>query len=324
MKAYDTGLKTKSGKMQYYIDLQDNSILLNDTMNCPKRLIGHYGIRVKPNMKINPYPPYDSLIDGEPYLTNSIEIPCGKCLGCQMDKAQEWATRIYNEALQHQLYYFTTLTYNDQHYYKGRDFKRDLQLFLKRLRKNTGEKIRYFAQFEHGEHTGRGHFHLIIFFDKEPKDKYKFIKKNANHDYYSSEQIQKAWQLGNDITIKSEEPTEAINYVSRYCVKKTGEDGFHLQSRNPGIGDIDLTKKDYVLIHMKNQTHKTKIPKFNKEKMTEEDQQRIKEKSRIWIATKYFEPKPENEKNITGKEELNAEKTRNLIAKNSTKLNRKI
>ena len=40
--------------------------------------------------------------------------------------------------------------------------------------------------------------------------------------------------------------------------------------------------------------------------------------------TKYFEPKPENEKEITGKEELLEEKTRNIIAKNKTKLARKI
>lgn len=315
--AYDTGRKTASGKTKYYLDLQG---LSEPCRSGYQLFIGQ--------KKIDALylPPYVSFRDGNYYLTKSIELPCGHCIGCTLDKAKEWASRIYLESKQHKLYYFTTLTYNDQHYHEKRNFKRDLQLFMKRLRKNTDEEIRYFAQFEHGEHTGRGHFHLILFFNKEPNDKYRFLKKNANHDYYSSEQIQKAWQMGNDVTIISREPNEAINYVSRYCLKKTGEDGFHLQSQGIGENGLKEITKDhnYILIHMKGQTHKTKLPTYLKTKLPDELKDQIKEKTRLWIATKYFQPKAENEKEITGKEELIEEKTRNIIVKNKTKLGRKI
>ena len=315
--AYDTGRKTKTGKCKYFLDLQG----LSEPYEKGYRLfIGQNKIDAVY------LPPYVANIEGNYYLTKSVELPCGHCIGCTLDKAKEWATRIYLESKKHALYYFTTLTYNEEHYHEKRDFKRDLQLFLKRLRKNTEEKIRYFAQFEHGERKGRGHFHLILFFDKDPKDKYRFLKKNANHDYYSSEQIQKAWQMGNDVTVISREPNEAINYVSRYCLKKTGEDGFHMQSQGIGENGKDEITKDhsYILIHMKGQTHKAKIPNYLKTKLPEKLKEQIKEKNRLWIMTKYFTPKPENEKDITGKEELIEEKTRNIIVKNKTKMGRKI
>lgn len=316
--AFETGKKTKTGKAAYYLDLNRNA---EKTKTGYRLFIGQ--------KKINAVylPPYVSYQDGNYWLTKAVETPCGKCLGCQLDKAKEWATRIYLESKNHLIYYFTTLTYNEKHYHKNRNYKRDLQLFLKRLRKTTNQKIRYFAQFEHGEKTKRGHYHIILFFDEEPKDNYRFVKKNANNIYYSSELIQKSWQLGNDITVISKEPTEAINYVSRYCVKKTGEDGFHLQSRNPGIGEngiTDLEDKNYILVHMKKQTQKRGIPKYLKTKLSDEKQKELKEKSRRWILSNYSKPIPENEKEITGKEELNAEKTRNLLAKNKTKIRRKI
>nr|CAI9750912.1 replication initiation protein [Microvirus sp.]CAI9752505.1 replication initiation protein [Microvirus sp.] len=315
--AYDTGRKTANGKTKYYLDLER---LSEPTRQGYQLFIGQKKIDA---IRL---PPYVSFRNGNYYLTKSIELPCGHCIGCTLDKAKEWATRIYLESKKHTLYYFTTLTYNEQHYHEKRNFKRDIQLFMKRLRKNTSEEIRYFAQFEHGEHTGRGHFHLILFFNKEPNDKYRFLKKNANHDYYSSEQIQKAWQMGNDVTVISREPNEAINYVSRYCLKKTGEDGFHMQSQGIGEnGKNEITKEhNYFLIHMKGQTHKAKIPSYIKSKLSEELKSQIKEKNRLWIIAKYFEPKPENEKEITGKEELIEEKTRNILVKNKTKLGRKI
>lgn len=315
--AYDTGRKTATGKTKYYLDLEG---LSEPTRQGYQLFIGQKKIDA---IRL---PPYVSFRNGNYYLTKSIELPCGHCIGCTLDKAKEWATRIYLESKQHALYYFTTLTYNEQHYHEKRDFKRDLQLFMKRLRKNTGEEIRYFAQFEHGEHTGRGHYHIILFFNKEPNDKYRFLKRNANHDYYSSEQIQKAWQMGNDVTVISREPNEAINYVSRYCLKKTGEDGFHLQSQGIGENGLNEITKDhnYILIHMKGQTHKAKVPTYLKTKLSEDLKNQIKDKTRLWIMTKYFEPKRENEKDITGKEELIEEKTRNIITKNKTKLQRKI
>lgn len=59
--------------------------------------------------------------------------------------------------------FFLTLTYNDEHLPPGAQLsKRDLQLFIKRLRKvNPG--IKYFAVGEYGTDKGRPHYHLVIF-----------------------------------------------------------------------------------------------------------------------------------------------------------------
>lgn len=49
--------------------------------------------------------------------------------------------------------------------------KRDLQLFIKRLRKNvskkTNERLRYYAVSEYGPKTFRVHYHLMLFFDQK-------------------------------------------------------------------------------------------------------------------------------------------------------------
>lgn len=44
--------------------------------------------------------------------------------------------------------------------------KRDIQLFIKRLRKRTNEKIRYFAVGEYGPVHFRPHYHLLLWCDK--------------------------------------------------------------------------------------------------------------------------------------------------------------
>ena len=59
--------------------------------------------------------------------------------------------------------FFITLTYNNENLPPGDELcKRDLQLFIKRLRKvNPG--IRYFAIGEYGEEGKRPHYHAVIF-----------------------------------------------------------------------------------------------------------------------------------------------------------------
>ena len=122
---------------------------------------------------------------GEP---SNLELPCGKCLGCQQTRANHWAERCKHHASQYLNNSFLTLTYNDYWQPDDRNVQpRDLQLFLKRLRKRlhrvlagqTQQKpprdprnlilsdprrpLRYFACGEYGETTGRPHYHLLLF-----------------------------------------------------------------------------------------------------------------------------------------------------------------
>lgn len=69
------------------------------------------------------------------------------------------------ESYQHRASWFVTLTYNEQNLPGDRSVSvRELQLFLKRLRKRVAPvKVRYFAVGEYGEHTWRPHYHLAVF-----------------------------------------------------------------------------------------------------------------------------------------------------------------
>ena len=63
-------------------------------------------------------------------------IPCGKCIGCRLAHSRQWAVRCVHEASLHDRNCFLTLTFDDDHLpASGSVSVRDVQLFLKRLRK---------------------------------------------------------------------------------------------------------------------------------------------------------------------------------------------
>lgn len=152
-------------------------------------------------------------------------IPCGKCLGCREAKAKEWALRCRLELQEHDAAAFTTLTYNNEKLPPTLQ-KRDLQLFLKRLRKRfngrkTNRNVRFFACGEYGERTHRPHYHAILF---------SASKEDA-------ETIQQAWTWGNAHTMNATPAT--INYVAGYTAKKIGEGREQQEERvNPETGEV--------------------------------------------------------------------------------------
>lgn len=204
-------------------------------------------------------------------LWKQIEVPCGGCIGCRLDKSRTWAARCMHEAQLHQDNSFLTLTLDDGYYnriitVKDRFGKRrrttiirpnltvgtegaatlnpdQLELFWKRLRK-AGFKTRYYAVGEYGDATGRPHYHAIafgLFF----KDRKLYSSKDGIH-LYTSKTLNEIWGHGNcwigDVTF------ESCAYVARYVMKKlSGKaaeqyefEGIHPEfarmSRRPGIG----------------------------------------------------------------------------------------
>lgn len=92
------------------------------------------------------------------------EMPCGRCLHCRIQYSREWSMRLIHELEYWEEASFVTLTYNNENLPQdGSLNKKDLQDFWKRLRKNTGSKLKYFACGEYGEHYNRPHYHAIIF-----------------------------------------------------------------------------------------------------------------------------------------------------------------
>lgn len=83
-----------------------------------------------------------------------IVIPCGQCIGCRLQRAKDWAVRVYHEALGHKDNCLITLTYNDGDLQGRKSLDmREFQLFMKRLRKKYG-KVRFLHCGEYGELCG--------------------------------------------------------------------------------------------------------------------------------------------------------------------------
>lgn len=164
----------------------------------------------------------------------SGQVPCGACLSCRINKANEWALRLTHEMQSNDSAVFLTLTYDEESIPENKSLKkRDIQLFIKRLRKKISilgrKKIRYFVGGEYGEDKERPHYHAIIFNITE--DDKKLIKES--------------WQNG-IVDLKPFGFTQA-RYVAKYtCKQITGEKAkehyknripeFSLQSRKPAIG----------------------------------------------------------------------------------------
>lgn len=133
-----------------------------------------------------------------------IQLPCGQCIGCRIDRSRQWANRCMLELQYHDSAYFVTLTYDDFHipkaYYPDPETgevhtsytlcKRDFQLWMKRLRKKfSDDKIRFFACGEYGGQTKRPHYHAIVFgLHLNDLVKYKTVKEgDSYYTYYKRE-----------------------------------------------------------------------------------------------------------------------------------------
>ena len=44
----------------------------------------------------------------------NMKLPCGRCIGCRLDRSKQWAIRLMHEAQQHNKNSFITLTLNEQ------------------------------------------------------------------------------------------------------------------------------------------------------------------------------------------------------------------
>ena len=165
-----------------------------------------------------------------------IMIPCGKCVACLTNRRNDWTLRLKEELKNSTSGHFVTLTYEEENLPFGQFVntldKRDLQLFIKRLRKHDKtNQIRYYAVGEYGTKTQRAHYHLLIF------------------NLSEVENIHKAWKLGH---IKvSQINGKCIHYVTKYHVNKTdypygSQRPFALMSKNPAIGSGYIKKqRDY-------------------------------------------------------------------------------
>lgn len=179
-----------------------------------------------------------------------INLPCGQCVGCRLDRSKQWAIRCVHEAKYHAANSFLTLTYDNSHVpwssITGEQTlcKRDLQLFFKRLRKAIyPTKVRYFACGEYGDTTNRPHYHVILF-------GYDFSDSRFVHQVtpsgilWRSDKLNEIW--GNGHCVIANVTFDTCAYTARYILKKTTgeaaeeryegiEPEYTVMSRRPGI-----------------------------------------------------------------------------------------
>lgn len=172
------------------------------------------------------------------YGDRVVEIPCGKCESCIEARTRTWAARCVLEASCYKENCFLTLTYNDNSLPTYGLCKKDIQNFLKRLRKRIDKKIRYYCCGEYGEKTKRPHYHLIIF-NWFPEDAKFFKYGNFGEGMlFTSKLLSELWPFG--YSLVGECSYQSCGYVARYCQKKLYIEGkyksFSMMSLKPGIG----------------------------------------------------------------------------------------
>lgn len=211
--------------------------------------------------------------------TNSVEIPCGKCIACRLRRSREWADRCMLELPYHKHSYFVTLTYDELHcpYVVQEDNghmvenltlnKEDLQKFFKRLRiqyKRRGydNHLKYYACGEYGSNTSRPHYHAIIF-GLELDDLEIVTTSSLGFNYYRSQWLESIWsdkdkrKIGNIVI--ADVSWDTCAYTARYILKKQLGDTAYIydelaiqpeftnMSLKPGIGiDYFNENKDRI------------------------------------------------------------------------------
>jgi len=193
---------------------------------------------------------------------------------------------------------FVTLTYDDEHLPDDYSVSiRTFQLFMKRLRKTLGQKVRFYACGEYGPQTLRPHYHALIF-NHDFSDKV-FWKKNEQGDQlYTSSTLDKIWGLG--FTSLGDVTYQSAGYVARYVMKKINgerasthylrthpvsnlvvetQSEFALQSRRPGIGSSwyekfkdDCFPSDFLVVD----GIQHRVPQYYAKKLSEEALSKIK------------------------------------------------
>lgn len=188
-----------------------------------------------------------------------INLPCGRCRGCRLEYARQWAIRCTHEAMMHEENSFLTLTFNNESLPPDGSLNvATFQKFMKKVRNHTKKKdLRYFHCGEYGDKYGRPHYHVLLFgHDFKDKKKHKLSSKNFN--LYTSEKLQELWPFG--YSYIGDVSFESASYVARYIFKKTDDrkeihddlnrlPEYCTMSRNPGIGKSWYLKHGWKSCH---------------------------------------------------------------------------
>ena len=178
------------------------------------------------------------------YLEKGRAYGCGQCVTCRINKRREWANRMVLEAAQYEDNAFVTLTFDDENLPEDLCVnKRDIQLFLKRLRYyHAVEKIRYFAVGEYGETTHRPHYHLLLFnFPTCVHGRTRIQLLDLGQECCQiCTLVAKSWNMGH--VFLGEVSPDSAGYVAGYAVKGWNNDEIPIE-RDPEFALAIVTGK---------------------------------------------------------------------------------
>jgi hypothetical protein len=247
-------------------------------MACFSPLVGYYSSQVGKSGKRGITFVRSASFSGVP-----IKLPCGQCVGCRLERSRQWAMRCMHEKRLHEHNAFVTLTYDNEHLPLGGTLvKRDLQLFMKRLRKERGPGVRFYACGEYGDVNFRPHYHVLLFNCRFP-DRLRYSQNRRGEVYYTSQELRSIWFQGHNVI--GDVSFDSAAYVARYIMKKAlgkvpadhydvqGAYGevfrripeFTVMSRKPGIGSGWFDKfgaETYALDSCIINGHEVRPPRF--------------------------------------------------------------
>lgn len=245
-------------------------------MACFYPLKGYRSSKVNPSGKRGiVFVPRKAVVD------DPLQVPCGRCVGCRLDRSKSWAVRCLHEASLHSHSCFLTLTYGDANLPdNGSLDPTALQLFMKRLRSSLSAaidpapqvqgsqapwgRVRYFACGEYGRDLSRPHYHVLLFGYDFP-DKV-FVKKSGEFVLYSSASLTALWPFGFS-WIGDVSPASAA-YVAGYVHKKQyGRNAdFKYQRVDSSTGEVLATlEPEFVRMSRRPGLGKAWFDKFRKE-----------------------------------------------------------
>lgn len=185
-------------------------------------------------------------------VVSTLSLPCGKCIGCRLDKAQEWAVRCLHESKLHRENAFVTLTYSPEHLpADGSVSVREVQLFMKRLRERIAPiRVRYFAVGEYGGQLLRPHYHILLF-GWMPSDRKVWRTTKRGDTVWRSEFLESIWAKGfSEVGLVTQ---QSAGYCARYALKKVYGDKAkeHYARLHPDTGELVMLRPEFAVMSRK-------------------------------------------------------------------------
>lgn len=174
-----------------------------------------------------------------------MEVPCGQCVGCRLERSRMWAVRCVHEAQMHASNSFVTLTYREPPE-GGSLVHKHFQDFMKRLRKWMGAKrVSYFMCGEYGTQLERPHYHALLFGCDFP-DKSPWKKTGRGEQLFTSATLERLW--GHGFVSIGAVSFESAAYTARYVMKKITGDlaDDHYRRVDAQTGEVFNLAPEYV------------------------------------------------------------------------------